>query len=177
MPQIMSGQRVARSFVSPTGAANEVQRVLNFQLASDEGIRIFGVQGYGHLIDPSPTPSDTVPIAAVAYQSLNLETGATEDLPMEAGDDDDDIDTEFFYVQHFTYNAIIGNTATFGAGVSMVVNPSGLWVPPEPIDSARNITHKGETVSASTLLNSGLLIYFKYVRFNRDELLGLLARR
>lgn len=177
MPTILSGQRIARSFVSPTGAANEVTRLLDFQLAADEGIRIFGVLGYGHLIDPSPAPSDTVPIAAVGYQSLNQETGETEDLPMEAGDDADDIDTEFMYVQHYTYNAIVGNTATFGAGVHEKVTPTGLFVPPEPMDSARNITHKAETISASTLLNCGVLIYFKYMRFSNSELGVMLARR
>lgn len=176
MPTVLSGQRIARSFVTPTGAANEVSRVLNFNLAADEGIRIFGVQGYGSFHDDTPATSDTVPNTVVAHQGLHLESGATEDLDDAAGEDDDQIDTELFYIQWFQQTFHVPATAGGGGGYG-TVTPNGIWVPPEPIDSARNITHKGTTLNADTDLESGVLIYYKYVKFNRDELLGILARR
>lgn len=177
MPRVLSGQRVCRSFVTPTGAADEVSRVLDFQLGADDGIRIEAVLGYGHYFDASPAPSDTVPVASMAAQTLHLETGATEDLPMVAAEDADDIDSEIFFVQSMAYNAIIGNTVTFGAGVDLAITPAGLFIPPEPILSPRNIIHKGRTNVADSFAFLGVLIYFKYVRFTTSELGVLLARR
>jgi len=177
MPRILSGQRTARSLVSPTGAANEVERVLDFQLGADDGIQIEAVLGYGNYADLSPTPSDTVPVASIGMQTLHLETGATEDLPIAAGEDADDIDTEIFYVQSFAYSAIIGATNTFGAGVSLAITPSGLFIPPAPILSPRNIIHKGRSDITGSFGQFGVLIYFRYVRFTTSELGVLLARR
>jgi len=177
MPRILSGQRTMRSFVTPTGVADEVARTIDFQLGSDDGIQIEAVLGYGHYFDASPAPSDTVPIASMASQTLHLETGATEDLPLVAGEDADDIDTEIFYVQTHAYNAIIGSTVTFGAGVDMTITPSGLFVPPQPILSPRNIIHKGRTNVADSFAFLGVLVYFRYVRFSTSELGVLLARR
>jgi len=176
MPTIASGQRVARSFVSPTGATNEVSRVLDFQLGPDHGIEIHAVQGYGSFHDDTPPTSDTVPFTAVAHQTLHLEEGATEDLPDIAGADADDIDSEIFYVQWFMVHGQIPATAG-GGGASMTVNPSGLWIPPRPILAPRNITHKGTTVSVDTDLESGVLIFYNYVKFTTSELGVLLARR
>jgi len=178
MPTTLSGQRIARSFVTPTGGSpNEVSRELDFQLSQDEGIRINAVLGYGQFYDNTPTVSDTVPAHAFAHQALHLETGATETLPADEGQDADDIDTEIFYVQTYSSMFQTGSTNTFGAGGSMVVLPSGLLVFPTPILSPRNITHKGATIEADTFLNAGVLIFFEYVRFSQAELGGILARQ
>jgi len=176
VPTTVSGMRVARSFVSPTGAANTVERELDFQLGSDDGIQIEGVLGYGHYFDASPAPSDTVPLGQLAHQTLHLETGATEALPDDAGDDADDIDTEIFYVQAYSLVWIQGSTVTYGAGGSLTITPSGMWVPPEPILSPRNIIHKGTSDVADSFLNCGVLIYYRYVRFTTSELGTILAR-
>lgn len=175
--RVISGQRVARSFVSPTGASNEVERVLDFQLAANQGIQIEGVLGYGNLHDDSPPVSDTVPFTAVGHQTLHLEEGATEDLPDTAGEDADDTDTEIVYVQYFVQQGIVGSTVTFGASAGLTVMPNGIWVPPEPILSPRNIIHKGSTLTADVDGEFGCLIYYKFVEFSSGELAVALARR
>lgn len=175
MPRVISGQRIARSFVSPTGAANEVSRVLDFQLAADQGIRVEAVLGYGFVHDDSPAASDTVPAAIRAAQTLHLEDGATEDIDFAAGDDSDQLDTEIFYVQSFVEIFQVPATAGGGGG-TMSVTPTGLVVFPDPIVSPRNITHKGHTFEADCDLECGVLIYYRYLQFSNDELGVLLSR-
>lgn len=176
MPSIRGRQRIGRSFVSPTGVTNEVSRVLDFQLATDQGIQIEGVLGYGVLHDDTPATSDTVPIAIRASQTLHLEEGATEDLPISTGEDADDLDTEIFYGQVFTEVFQVPATAGGGGGFGYIT-PSGIWVPPEPILSARNITHKGTTVGADADLEAGVFIYYHFVEFSNAELGVILSRR
>ena len=176
MPRVISGQRIARSFVSPTGAANEVEREVDFQLAADQGVEIAAVLGYLSFHDDTPAASDTVPASTVAHQTLHLETSATEDLDDAAGEDATVIDTELFYVQFAQFTFQIPATAGGGGG-GLTVTPSGLVVFPDPIVSPRNITHKGTTVTADTDLEAGVLIYYRYLQFSNAELGVLLARR
>lgn len=176
MPRVISGQRVARSFVSPTGATNEVSRVLDFQLAADQGIEVIAVLGYGWAHDDSPPTSDTVPYIAQAHQTLHLEEGATEDLDYLAGEDDDEIDTEIIYAQTFADRGHIPATAG-GGGAGLHISPAGLVTFPEPILSPRNLTHKGTTATADVDLEAGVLIYYRYVEFSNAELGVLLSRR
>ena len=176
MPRIVSGQRIARSFLSPTGAANEVTQELDFQLGARDGIRINAVLGYGHFHDDSPATSDTVPAQSTATQTLHLETGATEDLPDVAAEDGFDIDTEIFYAQ--MYGQVIQVPATAGGGGgALTVTPNGLVTFPIPIDSPRNIIHKAVTVGADQDLEAGVLIYYHFVEFSTSELGVILARR
>ncbi len=174
MPRTVSGLRIANSFVTPSGAA-EVFREIDFQLGAEDGVEIYGVQGYGGINDISPAMSATVPNHQIGLQSLHLETGNTEDLPALAGEDTDDIDTEIFWVQWFE-ETIFGHTTT-GSGVATNVNPNGIWVPPEPILSPRNIIHKGTTKATDVEGQMGVLIYFKYVTLSNAELGVALARR
>ncbi len=176
MPRIVSGQRVGRSLVTPTGAANEVEVELDFQLGPRDGIRIFSVLGLlsGH--DDTPAASDTVPNVAFGHQTLHLETGATEDLPDAAGEDAFDIDSEIIYAQAFQQIFQIPATAGGGGG-SMVVNPSGIVNFGDPIDSPRNIIHKATTIGADQDLEAIVLIYYKFVEFTLQELGIALARR
>jgi len=176
MPSKISGQRIGRSFLSPTGAANEVSQELDFQLGGNEGIEITGILGYGSYHDDSPATSDTVPSATVAHQTLHLETGATEDLADAAGEDAFDIDSEIIYAQFWSEVFQVPATAGGGGG-GVTVTPTGVFIPPEPILSARNITHKATTVTADADLEAGLLVMYHFVRFSNAELGVLLARR
>lgn len=176
MPNRISGQRIARSFVSPTGATNEVTRVLDFQLAADQGIEISAVLGYGHIHDDSPAVSDTVPISVMGHQTLHLEAGNTEDLPSAAGEDADEIDTEILWMMPLVTHYVLGTTNTFGGGVG--VGTSHVFNTfPIPILSPRNITHKGFTPAADQDGEYGVLIYYHYVSFSSSELGVLLSRR
>lgn len=175
MPTIISGPRQARSFVTPTGGS-VVTRVLDFNFASDQGIEITAILGTGIATDLSPTPSDTAPSAIRAQQSLHLEEGTIEDVPIGNGDDADEIDTEIFFQQEFGGLFQTGTTNTFGAGGS--ATPTNLYIPySDPVLVARNITHRGETLSSGQELQAGVLIFYHYVRFTIAELGLILSRR
>jgi len=176
MPSRISDDRYARSFVTPTGAGNEVSRVLDFQLAADQGIEIDWVMGWGNLHDDTPPTSDTVPFQVQAGQSLHLEDGTTEDMPDAAGEDEDDLDTEIFFYQSFVQQG--GLPATVGGyGVTLTVQPNGLIVYPKGVISPRNITHKGTTKGADQDLECGVLFSFHFVKFSSAEQGGFFARR
>jgi len=177
MPRELSGMRIARSFVTPAGA-EEVERTLDFQLGADDGIKIFGVQGYGSYHDDTPATSDTVVASSAGHQTLHFETGATEDLPDIAAEDADDIDTEIFFVQWFHQFFQVPATAGGGGGGAIVVPTEPVWFPKgDEMLSPRNITHKGTTVVVGTFGEFGVLIFFKYVRFTASELGVILSRR
>jgi len=175
MSQIISGPRRARSFVTPTGVA-QVTRVLDFNFASDQGIEITAVLGAIAVTDSSPAPSDTVPVHVRAAQSLHLEEGTIEDVPIAGGDDADEIDTEVFFSQEAGGMFQTGTTNTFGAGGGSPTN--NLYVPfRDPVKVARNITHRGETIVGGQDGQCGVLIFYHYVRFSLAELGLILARR
>lgn len=177
MPQRISGLRVARSFLTPTGAANVLTAEMDFQLSARQGISISSVLGFGSYSDRSPAASDTVPAENAGCQTLHLETGSLEDVPLDDGHDEVNIDTEIFYHQQYSQLFQVWSTATGGGGGTITVQPTGLVTFDEPILSARNITHRAETVTTGTNLNAGVLIYFHYVEFSLAELGFILARR
>jgi len=176
MPRVISGLRIARSLVTPAGSGDVVTRELDFQLAADAGIQIEAVLGMGDFLDTSPAPSDTVLVGAIGAQTLHLETGAIEDLPLVAAEDADDIDTEIFWAQTFSHVVQVPATAG-GGGSGLSVTPSGLVTFARPIQSARNISHSGKTEAAGQNGNFGVLIYYRYIVFTNAELGLLLARR
>lgn len=173
MPTTISGPRRARSFVTPT--ATTVARVIDFNFASDQGIEITAVLGFGQVTDTTPVASDTVAVRLRAQQTLHLEEGTIEDMPMDAAEDADEIDTEIFFAQDFGGQFQIPATAGGGGGNAGANN---LYIPfRDPILVARNITHRGETLTAGQDLFAGVLIYYHYVRFTLQELGLILARR
>jgi len=175
MPRFISGQRIARSLVTPTGTA-AVSRELDFQLAADQGISIDAVVGGGHLHDDSPATSDTVPSVVQAVSSLHLETGSLETPPIIAGADEDDIDTEIFWMQTFQNQFQVPSTAGGGGGWA-TVTPDGLVMFKEPILTARNITFRGQTFFSDQDFEAWVLIYYHFVIFTTSELGLFLARR
>lgn len=177
MAREIGGMRVGRSLLTPTGAANEVEVELDFQLGVNGGVEILGLMGLGVFHDDSPAVSDTAPNTVVAHQTLHLETGATEDLPDVAAEDAVNLDTEIVYAQMFQQTLIVGTTNTFGAGGYGTVMPNGMWIPPRPIISARNLTHKATTVSADTDLEATLFIYYVFLELTDTDIVKSLARR
>jgi len=175
MAKVISGLRVARSFVTPSGAVT-VSRELDFNLGSDQGIQIEAVLGIGVFADNSPAASDTVLVQATAIQTIHLETATIEDPPQVGGEDEDDIDTEIIFAQTFGHVVQVPATAGGGGG-SIFVTPSGLVVFAQPIQTARNITHSGKTEASGQELFGHVYIYYRYVEFTNAELGFLLARR
>jgi len=175
MPQVISGPRQARSFVTPSGAA-VVSRVIDFNFASDQGIMVSAVLGSVSAVDLTPATSDTVPIEITVAQSLHLEEGSIENIPFSDGEDADQIDTEEFFDQHLSAMFQAGSTNTFGVGGT---SPHGaLYIPySKPILVARNITHRGEAGATGQTAKCSVLIFYEYVRFSLAELGLILARR
>jgi len=172
----ISGLRIGRSFVSPTGVA-EVERELDFNLAANTGVELVAVQGYGNLHNDTPPVSDTVPFSSVGHQTLHLETGATEDLPDAAGEDADDLDSEIFWAQFFVQQGVVGSTVTFGASATLTAMPPGITYFDVPILSPRNIIHKGTTIEADVDLECGVLLHYYFIELSNAELGLALARR
>lgn len=173
MPTEISGLRIARSFITPTDS--EVQRTIDFQLGVRQGISIEGVLGEIVIDNGGFTASATTLTAQGGLHTLHLQSGSLETVPDQAGEDEDTIDSEVFYRQQLTVVAIDEPTAQGAAGIS--VTPNGVWVPPRPLFSARNITHRGITFSATLDLLCHVTIYFVFVEFSLAELGLILARR
>lgn len=172
MPRPISGIRVARSFVTPSGAA-AVSRELDFQLAVRQGIEMFGVIGTAQLTHTFVTAVTVIR----GVQTLHLETGTLEEPPTATGEDEDNIDTEIIYqqvVSGFTQDEAATRGGSLGA---LLAVPSSIVAFPFSILSARNITHRGESENANLDIQFGLLIYYRYVEFSLSEMGLLLARR
>jgi len=172
MPTIVSGMRIARSFVTPAGAA-AVTREIDFQLGSQEGVEILGVLG---TMRPETLSGVASFVQAGGVQTLHLETGSLETVPADAGEDEDTIDTEQFYRQDVFGSVFDGTTE---GAASIMVTPSGmLWYPESsPIRTARNITHRGEGHVATDTWGMHVMIYYRFVRFTLAEMGVILARR
>lgn len=173
MPTEVSGLRFARSFVSPTDA--RVSRVLDFQLGARDGISILGVLGNIRIDSAAFTPSPTALTALDGHHTLHLEAGSLEDIPDEAGEDEDTIDSEVFYQQSLSFVGIDEPTAQGAAAISVL--PSGMWIPPRPVFTARNITHSGISGDTTLDLLCHVIIYYVFVQFTLSELGLILARR
>ncbi len=175
MPTRISGLRIARSHLTPSGSA-QASAEMDFNLSSRQGVSISAVLGIGHFSDRSPATSDTVVTDSVAHQTLHLETGALEDVPADDAEDVVNMDTEVFYMQEFSLLFQVPATAGGGGG-SVYVMPSGLVTFAEPILTARNITHQAETRTTDAFLDAGVYVYYNFVEFSLSELGFILARR
>jgi len=173
MPTEISGLRIARSFITPTDA--EVSRTIDFQLGARQGISIEGVLGEIRVDSSNWTPNVGVVTAHPAVHTLHLEAGSLETVPDAAGEDEDTIDSEIFYRQALTVIAIDEPTAQGAASQSVV--PNGMWIPPRPLFTARNITHRGIGISSAMDFLAHVIIYYVFVEFTLAELGLILARR
>ena len=174
MPKEISGLRIARSFITPTNA--EASRELDFQLGPRQGIAIKAVMGAMVPHSGSSLSTSTVAFAS-ASQTLHLETGSLENVPLADAGDEDTIDSEVFYRQELSVVGTDDATTEFRASVAVGVWPSGIVVYPEPIFAARNITHRGIADGASLDFLGNVIIFYTFVEFALAELGLILARR
>lgn len=174
MPNPLTGLRIARSYLSPTGIIVE-SAVLDFQLGARMGLEIFGVlaTGVSGFNAGFLTASEKT---GQGVQSLHLESGALEAPPALQIGDGFDIDTEIFWQQD---RAFTGESqgGTAGSAMAIVQSSEGMTVFPVPVLSARNISHRAEVFTANHIEGFGVLIYFRYIEFTDAEMGILLARR
>lgn len=175
--QEISGLRHARSLLTPEGT-EVLTTELDFQLGPRMGIAIYSVLGHltGFINTSLGSLADEINSRNI-FQTLHLETGTVEDPLDSAAQDAYDIDTEIFYRQDFTQQFYHDTTAGEGKALSTSVTPNGLVTFPEPILTARNITHRAEALVADVDGICGVLIAYKYVEFSLSEMGLLLARR
>ncbi len=175
MPREISGLRIARSFITPSDTA--VERVIDFQLGARQGIAIEAVLG-----DMVPDPANvTISAAGITHlpanQTLHLETGSLEDVPQAATADEDTIDSEIFYKQVMYLAGNDDLTTEFRASLTSFISPAGLVTFAKPIMTARNITHRGRSISSAMDFLGQVIIYYTFVEFSLAELGLILARR
>ena len=177
MARPVSGLRVARSLLTPEGAQVLTQEI-DFQLGARMGIEIHGIYGgISGAEDASVAALDDSITTRNGLQTVHLETGVVEDPLDSAAEDAFDIDTEIIWRQDITQSTIWTSVVTEGAGLAYIVTPvNTVWFP-EPIQSARNITHRAEAVVADGDFRMNILIYFKYIQFSLREMGVLMARR
>lgn len=174
--QVISSLRQARSLLTPEGA-EVLTAEIDFQLGPRMGIAIHGVHGHITTINSTLAALDDEITGRNNFQTLHLETGTVEDPLNIAAEDAFDIDTEIFWRQDHSMNAIWNSVAGDGAGLSVELQPNTpVWYP-EPILTARNITHRAEAVVGDVDSVCGVLIWYKYVEFSLNEMGLLLARR
>lgn len=174
MSKPISALRIASSILTGAGA-QVLTAELDFDLGIDQGIEIFGVLGNViEVSDSTLVAADDALNNVAGLQTLHLETGALSD-PLDAGGDDAvRIDTEIFYRQDAL--AVVQNHATAQAGAGIVVTPAGLLTFPVPILTARNITHRLESLATDQNVIMAVLVYYRFVDLETNEQVFLLQR-
>jgi len=172
MPRVVSGLRVARSYITPENT--EVSRTIDFQLGGQQGIALHGVLGTMQLL----TESGGTGMSAEQFShTLHYETGSLESVPDAPGEDEDTIDSEIVYRQDMSLLAQDEAATRGGSAAAMVVTPGGIVWFPEPLYTARNITHRGIGLASTWSFGAHVLLYYKFVTFSLSEMGVLLARR
>lgn len=177
MPRPISGTRFARSTVTPI-SAQVVSRVLDFQLGPRMGLELYSVQGSCPRFGSGTlgVADNATGMAVTSQQTLHMETGALENIPISAGEDADDIDTEVFYQMGFALAFVNSGVAGEGATLTAVIGPTYVRFKPTLL-VARNFTHRGETVNPADEATLSVLIQYRYIEFTDAEMGILLARR
>lgn len=171
MPQIISGLRIARSYLTPA-ATSPVTTVLDFQLGARMGIQIEKIAGSMNIQAITET---TALVDHYAIQTLHLESGTLEDVVSDEGDDENTIDSEIMYRQDMS--VMVMEHTTGGSAAALLVTPNAPLDFQTPLFVARNPTHAAVTNGTSLSIGAHLTIYYKFVQFSLSELGLILARR
>lgn len=173
MPRIISGLRVARSYVTPAGTT-AVERTLDFQLGARQGIQIEQMVGSIEILDViESTDTDNYN----GNHTLHLESGSLEVVADAAAEDEDTIDSEIIYRQGASLIVQEEAATRGGSAVAFMVDPTSPIIFSTPLFVARNPTHRGITKSTNFSVGCHLTIYYKFVEFSLGELGLILARR
>lgn len=169
----LTGIRQARDIIQ--GSATLASREMDFNLSSDQGIEIVGVE---LMFTEMPVPPGNTSGRDGAVQGLIVEPGSIDGTfinpdgsPTEATEIDD---LQNIFLQYAS--SVFNTDETNGVGVSNILQSPGWFSPPEPVLTAENPRHVIHTTSATAW--AGLVtVHYRYVRFSRDELAVMFARR
>lgn len=173
MAKPLGGLRVARSFLTPAGVA-VVEAELDFNLPVGVGAEILAIRGSLQRIEN--TGAVAARDHAPSVQTLHMETDVLEDVPIAAGEDVVNMDTEQLWEQRVTYR--VEEDTTNGSSMSSIeVTPEDTFYPPTPVIISRNMMHRAETTDADEEADWSLFIYYRYVELNQGDMANLFARR
>jgi len=161
----LTGMRIAGSTLF--GAPSTKTAEIDFGLGHDMALAIYGVLGQLRII---PTFGAAL-VEPTAQQTLHLETGALEVGLIGVADvvrPDTEIIFEQFESGAFAFTAA-GTFADFQTGQPLFLKY------PEPILTARNLTHR--VISVTEVGIGNVYIYYKIVELTQAELVVALARR
>lgn len=169
MPTPLTDWRKARSQIGALGAAE--QQELDFNISSQEAIEIASVSG--HLAFGTITSSATI-LTRLAQQSLHIEDGTIQALNLDETDVDAfENDSEVIF-EHFLNGIAFDGTTEGGAAIDGVNHYERFAA---PLLSPINPTHAVKNEGSVSAVTGVLIIEYRYVRLNLNELAFQFSRR
>ncbi|MBW7998495.1 MAG: hypothetical protein FVQ81_18365 [Candidatus Glassbacteria bacterium] len=164
---------VARSTIAASTQGTTETDVIDFDLAVNQAVEIFGVKSIWN----SPVQGDTTALTqALAQASLHIEEDAVDDPDMDA--DATDRDTEIIHMDALSHESgDDSGAAQGGIAVAFGVLATPIEHFPVPILSLVNLTHRLELDGTLDGANHSYLVYYRYVRLSDQELIGAFAKR
>lgn len=173
MPTGISPMIVARSTVSIATQGVTDTDVIDFDLAVNQAVEIFGVKSIWNGLVQGVT---TAPTQAVAFASLHIEEDAVDDPDMDI--DSTDRDSEIIHMDAVHHeSADDSGAAQGGISVAFAVLATPIEHFPVPVLAIVNLTHRVELDAIMDGANHSYLVYYRYVRLSDQELIGAFAKR
>jgi len=170
MPTPISDVRVCRSFIGGALASTVVTQEIDFDISVQQAIEVFAVYAvFGQTAVTIPT---SMPDTQFAHVSLHREQDAIvapNNIPADA--DELDIDSEVI-AEFFNQASLMDGSTEAAAGW---VPSNHAFVYPQPLLTARNLTHRTETDAAFSVA-SILLIHYRYVKLSAQETVLMFGR-
>lgn len=164
---------VARSTVAISTQGQTETDVIDFDLAVNQAVEIFGVKS----IWSKPVQGDTTALTqGLAQASLHIEEDAVDDPDLDI--DSTDRDTEVIHADSLSHESgDDSGSAAGGIGVAFGVLATPIEHFPVPVLAIVNLTHRLELDATLDGASHTYLIYYRYVRLSDQELIGAFAKR
>lgn len=174
MPTPISPMRIARDIDIAVAGAADVERTIDFDLGSEEGIELYRIELIAGGLDFTPSGEGEV---GMAYQSLHVEVGTLED-PILA--DGTMLSSEI--LARVQYTAFGHEEAAVARMQGLLISPCQSWdflqMHGRPLLVAQNLTHNIVTESTVSMTDVEVALWYRYVRLTREELVNqFLLRR
>lgn len=176
MASPLTNVRIATSLVTHEGGSTATEQEIDFELATQEAIEIFAVLGVPTSLENFTSTGATIQ-APSGIQTLHLEDDNPRDVGFEiSATDVVFLDDEVIYEQSVMALELEDDTNGVGVG-GLAVTPNQLIVFPQPVLSARNLTHSVVTSTTNIDFVGQLFIHYRYVRLTQTELAFAIASR
>ncbi len=174
MVRVQTNMRIAESQVDIDGAA-VTTRLIDFNLAVNQGLQILGVLGtWGQADHALAAAAGEFDVLQTLH--LNDDVNTLEDPAWGSADTSHgDIDSEIFFELR---SCILGqeDDVNHTDSASPDIGPM-MWLPPGELFTMRSISHRGEGFNGAGDMPGRVKIYYRYVIMSADEQVLLLGRR